>query len=206
MNDLKRVLLAVVVAVSFAVLIRVFVIEAYRIPSTSMKPTLEPGDTVFVYKWGFGSTKASQVPNLGTVIVYNSPKEPAKDYIKRLIAKGGDRVDLKRGEIYINGNSIKLSGKSGLCHEEVIGQIKFDGCWDPPILKDFGPIIIEKDHYFVIGDSRSESVIPWEIILPQAIRGIAWRVWISVEPTDPMGAPESWFSRFRFERMLKRVE
>src|SRR6476646_4023800 len=114
---------AVIAAVIVALFIRFFVIEAYRIPSTSMRPTLEPGDTIFVSKWPFGlrfpwSTDAftkGRAPTRGEVVVFSSPYEPERDYIKRVVAIPGDTVEMKRGHVILNGKDLTLpTGKNDL--------------------------------------------------------------------------------------------
>jgi signal peptidase I len=102
---------AVLAAVIVALCIRFFVIEAYRIPSTSMHPTLEAGDTIFVAKWPFGlrfpwsdeKTTEGRQPRHGDVVVYSMPGDTSRDYIKRVMALPGDRVQLQHGHFILNG-------------------------------------------------------------------------------------------------------
>src|SRR6185503_10218972 len=81
---------AVLVAVVVALVIRVFLIEAYKIPSSSMRPALEPGDTIFVSKLEFK-------PDYGQVVVFSLPADPRRDFIKRIIGLPGDTVQMKKG-------------------------------------------------------------------------------------------------------------
>jgi signal peptidase I len=105
-------------SIGFAVLIalglRAFVIEAFKIPSSSMYPTLEIGDHIFVNKFIYGiripwtTTKFFQLrsPERGEVIVFIMPCEPSRDFIKRVIAVAGDTVEVRCDVVYVNGKAI----------------------------------------------------------------------------------------------------
>ncbi|HSD89826.1 MAG TPA: signal peptidase I, partial [Kofleriaceae bacterium] len=98
-------------AVLIAFALRAFVIEAFKIPSSSMYPTLEIGDHIFVNKFIYGiripwtSTKFFQFrgPDRGEVIVFIYPCDPDRDYIKRVIALAGDTVEVRCNVVYVNG-------------------------------------------------------------------------------------------------------
>jgi signal peptidase I len=105
-------------SIGFAVLIalglRAFVIEAFKIPSSSMYPTLEIGDHIFVNKFIYGvripytTTKLFQLrePKRGEVIVFIYPCEPDRDYIKRVVATAGDTVEVRCNVLYVNGEAV----------------------------------------------------------------------------------------------------
>src|SRR3954464_10345569 len=101
---------SLVVAVLLALALRAFVIEAFKIPSSSMYPTLEIGDHIFVNKFIYGlripwtSTKFLELraPKRGEVIVFMQPCEPDRDYIKRVVATAGDTVEVRCGVLYVN--------------------------------------------------------------------------------------------------------
>jgi signal peptidase I len=98
-------------AILIAILLRGFVVEAFKIPSGSMLPTMEIGDHIFVNKVVYGVrlpwTKIKllpwRTPERGEVIVFINPCTPDKDYIKRVIALGGDTVEVRCDRIYVNG-------------------------------------------------------------------------------------------------------
>lgn len=102
---------AVLWAVGIAILLRSFVIEAYKIPSGSMLPTLQIGDHIFVNKFVYGfqipltTTKFLQWkhPHRGDVIVFKYPEDTDKDYIKRVIGEPGDVIDVRGEDLYVNG-------------------------------------------------------------------------------------------------------
>jgi len=163
-NDLKgslgRVLAsewgdAVIFALILALFIRSFIIQAFKIPSGSMRMTLIEGDRLMVNKLRYGPkvpfTKDKRLPGFtepkrGDVIVFIYPADPSRDFIKRLIGLGGDSVEIKEGNIYVNGNII-----------------------EDPVIKDnfyynrgeYGKegesITIPEGQYFVLGDNSGSS-------------------------------------------------
>jgi len=101
-------------AVLIALCLRAFVIEAFKIPSSSMYPTLEIGDHIFVNKFIYGvripwtNTKLFELrgPKRGEVIVFMQPCMPDKDYIKRVVATAGDTVEVRCNVLYVNGAAV----------------------------------------------------------------------------------------------------
>jgi signal peptidase I len=101
-------------AVLIALALRAFVVEAFKIPSSSMYPTLEIGDHIFVNKFIYGvripwtRTKLFELrgPKRGEVIVFIYPCDPDRDYIKRVIALAGDTVEVRCNVVYVNGEAI----------------------------------------------------------------------------------------------------
>ena len=101
-------------AVLIALALRAFVVEAFKIPSSSMYPTLEIGDHIFVNKFLYGigipwtNVKLFQLrgPKRGEVIVFKYPCEPDRDYIKRVVALAGDTVEVRCHVVYINGTAV----------------------------------------------------------------------------------------------------
>ena len=130
-------------AVLIALALRAFVIEAFKIPSSSMYPTLEIGDHIFVNKFIYGvripwtSTKLFELraPKHGEVIVFMQPCQPERDYIKRVIATAGETVEVRCNVVYVNGKAIPnaLIEKS-VPHELLdphvpLAQLAGQGCW-----------------------------------------------------------------------------
>jgi signal peptidase I len=110
----------VVIALAIATVLRVVVFQPYTIPSSSMEPGLVTGDYVVVSKWSYGWSRASfpfnppifhgrifgRDPARGDVVVFRLPRDPDEAYIKRLIGLPGDRVQVIRGAVYVNGKPI----------------------------------------------------------------------------------------------------
>lgn len=205
---------AILAAVIIAVFIRIFVIEAYRIPTSAMHPTLEPGDTIFVAKWPLGFNRKV---GRGDVLVFAAPTDPDRDYIKRAIAIAGDTVEVRKGHVTLNGKPLTLpdSRKDAACGREQVpaGELArtHDVCWEQPVGEDFGPEKVPEGSVFVLGDLRTQSPLDlkkrrtWGIIPVALIKGKARWIWLSIEPHDP-GMSAVRFPNFRFERMFRRIE
>ncbi len=104
-----------------AIIFRSFLLEPFNIPSGSMIPTLHVGDHIFVEKWAYGYSRYSfpfgswklwdgrffaSEPEIGDVIVFRNPINESQDYVKRLIGRPGDTVQVKQGRLYINGEIV----------------------------------------------------------------------------------------------------
>lgn len=111
------------VAVIIALLLRAFVLEAFKIPSSSMIPTLEIGDHIFVNKavygpripWTEDRLFHLRGPERGEVVVFKFPCEPDKDFIKRVVAVAGDRVEVRCGLLHVNGKPVDRTELAGAC-------------------------------------------------------------------------------------------
>ncbi|MDP2913192.1 MAG: signal peptidase I [Candidatus Omnitrophota bacterium] len=107
---------ALIVALALALFIQTFFIQAFKIPSGSMIPAFEVGDRIFVNKFLYSSRvpfinlklpiPSFREPKRGDIIVFVSPEDPKKDFVKRLIAVSGETVEIRQGKIYINGKTI----------------------------------------------------------------------------------------------------
>ncbi len=135
--------------------------DHYIVPSGSMEPTLIPGDRVLVDKTSFGlRLPFSQIvlisgesPRAGDVVIFDSPEDGIR-LIKRVVALGGDQVELRNGKLQINGES--LAADAGASEE------RFDATSAHISLehgggRDFGPTTVPDGHLMVLGDSRGNS-------------------------------------------------
>ena len=130
----------VILLVSFALVfgfVRPFVVEAFYIPSESMVPTLRVGDRVLVNKFIYRFSE----PQRGDVVVFKSVEGDNEDLIKRVVGVPGDRISVRRGKLYVNGEPQK---------EPYVNK-KF------PDRSYFAPKTVPKDHVFVMGDNRANS-------------------------------------------------
>jgi signal peptidase I len=173
----------VVLAVLIALFIRTFVIQAFKIPSGSMEPTLQVGDYLMVNKFIYGikipltETKVFQFmnPQRGDVIVFPYPVDPSKDFIKRVIGMGGEKVEIIQSKIYINDRLI--SDPWG--HFEIIGSEEY-----LQRIENFGPVVVPKDSLFVMGDNRnnSEDSRFWGFLRVNTVVGKAFILYFSWNP------------------------
>jgi len=112
------------VAVLIALFLRAFVVEAFKIPSASMIPTMQIGDFIFVNKFLYGvrvpytKTKLFEVrkPHRGEVIVFMQPCTPERDFIKRIVATEGDTVEVRCEVLYVNGKPMPSTLHDRKCH------------------------------------------------------------------------------------------
>lgn len=173
--------------VILAVLVlRSFLVEPFRIPSSSMMPTLLIGDFILVNKYAYGvrlpvlNTKVIDIgePQRGDVVVFKYPQNPSIDYIKRVIGVPGDRIDYRRKVLHINGEPTRqtpigrYSGVGASAYENGALEI-MEGLDEVehsilvrPAAPDFasgcqqllrGAIMVPEGHYFVMGDNRDNS-------------------------------------------------
>ncbi len=152
---LKEYLEAIVTALLIALVIRAYVVQAFKIPSGSMIPTLLVGDHLLVNKFIYGiklpfTDKRILVikkPQRGDIIVFKYPEDPSRDFIKRVIAVEGDVVEEKNKVVYVNGQPLS---------EPYIQHT--DRNRNPFEPRDnFGPYIVPKNKLFVMGDNRDQS-------------------------------------------------
>ena len=99
---LKEWVEPIIVAIVLALIIRTFVVQAFKIPTGSMRPTLIEGDRILVSKFIYRFKE----PRQGDIIVFKSPEDKKKDFIKRLIGLPGDTVEISNGSILINDKAV----------------------------------------------------------------------------------------------------
>jgi signal peptidase I len=172
---------AILVAILIALFIRTFVVQAFKIPSGSMKQTLQIGDHILVNKFVFGvkipywnkTIIPIKSPQRNDIIVFKYPVDPNKDFIKRVIGVGGDVVESRDKQLYVNHKLLN--------HD-------FGVHTDPHILSgsnkkrdNFGPITVPQNALFVMGDNRDESFDSrfWGFVDLKAVNGKAFMVYWS---------------------------
>lgn len=136
--------------------------DHYVVPTSSMEYTLIPGDRVLVNKLAYGLrvpflgwelTDGQQAPARGEVVVFDSP-ETGKRLIKRVVAIGGDTVEIRGEHLVLNGRSTALPGQEQL---EVIGDRRVELNLSAGSGPGFGPKTISPGHVLVMGDYRGNS-------------------------------------------------
>ena len=156
-SKLREYIEAILLAVVIAFFIRTFVIQAYKIPSGSMKPTLQIGDHILVSKFNYGvkipflrSTLIPiGTPKRGDILVFIYPEDRSKDFIKRVIGLPGDTIEIRNKKIFLN--SLPLNDTHGVYVDNLI----IPGSVQPR--DNFGPVTVPEDSIFVMGDNRDES-------------------------------------------------
>ncbi len=199
------------IAAVVALFIRQFIVEAFKIPSGSMIPTLTIGDHLLVNKFIYGPripfTDSRfftwEQPMRGDIIVFKFPENESKDFIKRVVGLPGDKIEIKNGVLFINDQPVKVtelsaydSGDQGagppyyrkpILLQEQLGAVNHRILY----LHDqsgynFGPILVPKDSVFVMGDNRDNSQDSryWGFVKENKILGKALIIYWSWDGND----------------------
>lgn len=169
---------ALIVALVLALIIRTFVVQAFKIPSESMLQTLQVGDHLLASKFAYGVKipftdkyiYEGTDPQRGDIIIFQYPNDPSVDYIKRVIGVPGDVIEMRDKQLYRNGQPVK---------EDYIRNTDPDGV--EPLRDNYAPVTVPPGKYFVMGDNRDNSLDSrfWGFVDRKAIRAKAWRIYWS---------------------------
>jgi signal peptidase I len=221
------------VAIAVALLLRAFVVEAFQIPSGSMIPTLEVGDHIFVSKFSYGlsipftDTKILQYgePKRGDVIVFKWPVDTSTDYIKRVVGLPGDTVEVRQGQLFVNGNEIHRERVPVRCHYseistagvpddhdcehwlETLGNKVHDTILEPSHpAADHPRLVVPAGEVFVMGDNRDNSYDSrkWGTVKMNLIKGRALIIWWSRGNSKPWDLV-AWVQAIRWRRFFSVV-
>ena len=147
---------SIVIALAIAIFIQTFIVQAFKIPSGSMIPTFQIGDRIFVNKFLYSARVPFvnwrlpildiKEPKRGDIIVFASPEDPKKDFVKRLIAFGGEKVEIRDGKVLVNGHALEEESFRGVYYYNA---------------GDYGAqnkvIMVPADSYFALGDNSANS-------------------------------------------------
>lgn len=194
-------------AIVLFLIVRTFVLQAFRIPSESMEDTLLKGDFLFVNKFLYGAKVpgiGSRLPGFrdmrrGDVVVFKNPSDRRTDYIKRCVAIEGDTVEVRNNVLYVNGDPqeepyVKLSGPAA--------PAAMNWPWDAP------SYIVPEDHFFAMGDNRNNSRdsrffaehnAPTSAVPEELVVGKAMFIYCSLDPARYYLVP-------RLSRMFRAVK
>lgn len=239
-EDMGEFFKTALIAILLALFIRTFFYEPFNIPSGSMLPTLEVGDYLFVSKPTYGYSKYSfpfgivnyegryggSLPQRGDAAVFKLPSNPSIDYIKRVIGLPGDRIQVRGGRLYINGEvvdrepvGLKRVNKYGDYEVAMMEYIETlpGGVMhriyeetDNGDLDNTPEYIVPEGHYFMMGDNRDNSqdsrvqalvgFVPVENIV-----GRADILFFSIEESASLFKPWEWPFVIRYGRILQLI-
>lgn len=206
------------VAIIIVVIIRSFIVQAYRIPSGSMEPTLLIGDFLLVTRFNYGMkiplTDIYIVrwgrPKRGDIIVFRYPMDHSKNFIKRVIGVEGDRIEIREKKVYVNGEMIDEP------YAQFIDPFVFSQRERNPARQFFcpegiencnrdyyGPIIVPNHKLFVMGDNRDNSNDSryWGFVDIDEVQGKAWRIYFSWD-----GNSVNIFKKIRWGRIGMKIK
>ena len=189
-SELGQYLYSILTVVGLFLVIRTGVVQAFYIPSSSMEDTLLVGDYLLANKFIYGvpvdvpltsislfRLPALKEPQPGDIVIFRSPQDEGRDLIKRCVAVGGQQVEIVNKVLYVDGEPVQ----------------------DPPLTKyadrrlfpaerssrdNFGPYIVPKDHFFMMGDNRDNSQDSryFRAVPKRLIKGKAMNIYWSWEP------------------------
>jgi signal peptidase I len=215
----------VTVSLVMFILIKTFVMEAFKIPSGSMERTLLVGDFLLVNKLVYGAEvplvnrrlPALRTPRRGDVIVFEWPKDRTKNFVKRLVGLAGDTLAMRDGILIRNGVAL---AEPYVTHSDP----ETDPVWEEfrwqsdflvrtagaavayhPSRNNWGPLIVPQEHYFVLGDNRDNSLDSryWGFVPDSLLRGRPEVVYFSfaADSSDDF----AWLTHVRWTRLGERV-
>jgi len=200
-SSLRENIEAITLAIILALFIRTFVVQAFKIPSGSMKETLLVGDHILVNKFIYGIKipfiKKTLIPiknpQREDIIVFKYPIDPKKDFIKRVIGIPGDVIEIRDKQIFINGKNF--------------GDKVYESYKDPDKIPaesshrdNYGPVTVPLESLFVMGDNRDNSHDSrfWGFVPLEDVKGKAFLIyWSSV-------LPRGWIWNWNWETLILR--
>jgi signal peptidase I len=234
-ENIKTIVYAGLIAIG----IRTFAYEPFNIPSGSMIPTLLVGDYLFVAKYSYGYSHFSlpfslelfsgrifgRLPQRGDVVVFKYPRDTSIDYIKRIVGLPGDRIQVRQGQLYINGDLVPrqaegdyVTDDSGIhmvlrrYQETLPGGVQHDilKATDEGEMNNTPEYLVPPDHVFAMGDNRDNSAdsrfmngvgfVPVENLV-----GRAEIMFFSVDAEDPWWEVWEWPFEIRWSRLMRPI-
>lgn len=210
---------SLVIAFLLFLVIRTFVIEAFRIPTASMEQTLLVGDFLLVNKAVYGAQVPGttvrlpgfEAPERGDVVVFTPPHEPDKNYVKRLVGLPGDTLEMRDKVLFRNRTIVP---EPYARHHDPLDarapamrwQLHYlpgpaDRSSYRPTRDNWGPLIVPTGHFFVLGDNRddSEDSRYWGFVGGESLKGKPLVVYYSFNPRTLRSAP--WITQIRWDRI-----
>jgi signal peptidase I len=163
---------AFIIAILLALVIRTFVVQAFKIPSGSMLPTLQIGDHILVNKFLYYFEPIRR----GDIIVFKFPQDESRDFIKRVIGLPGDTIEVRDKQVLVNGQAL---AEPYAAFED--GSVARSG-----EREHFGPVAIPPGKLFMMGDNRDHSMDSryWGLLDTQKVKGKAFIIYFSVRSDD----------------------
>jgi signal peptidase I len=211
---------SVQLAIILFLVVRAFLVEAFKIPSGSMEGTLLVGDFLLVNKLVYGAEvpftgthlPAVRNPALGDVVVFQWPEDPAKNFVKRLVGLPQDTLEMRDGILWRNGFEQRepYAQRAPMGFDPAGDEFRWQRDFvapavDPrgynPTRNDWGPLVVPAQHYFVLGDNRDNSLDSryWGFVPDSLVRGSPIFVYYSYAPDS--GQAFDWLTRVRWQRL-----
>ncbi len=191
----------------FVFFVMTFVVQAFQIPTGSMEPTLLVGDFLLVNKLAYvrpvlpleGIILPRKPLARKDIVVFKYPKELTKDFVKRVIALEGEKLEIRDKQIYINDRPIDEPYK---VHSDSQVFAKNDAYhYDDVIRDNYGPVVVPPGHCFVMGDNRDNSADSryWGFLPLSYVKGKPWVIYFSY------GAERDAWQKTSLQARLKKI-
>jgi signal peptidase I len=193
----RQVAEALLAAILLAAYARTFLLQPFRIPSSSMAPALVAGDQLLVNRFVYGPTRwawerrwlPARLPRRGDVAVFRYPRDPRIPYVKRVLALPGETVALRRRELFVDDHP---QDERGYAHHGDAAVYPDSVLVDPFYGRrdNYGPVVVPAASYFVLGDNRELSADSrfWGFVPRSHLLGRALAVYWSWRPAEPDGS------------------
>jgi len=243
LHETWEIVKTIAIALLVALVLRVFLFQPFTIPSASMEPTLLEGDYIIVSKFAYGYSRHSapfsppvlegrvlaRQPKRGDIVVFKLPRDGRTDYIKRLVGLPGDRIQVREGAVYVNGEAVnRAAAGQGVAQSPFGIERPVDRYRETLdngrsyITHDLGPdgevdntdvYVVPAGHFFMMGDNRDNSVdsryppefgvgfVPFENLV-----GKAEMILFSWNAEASLFQPWTWFSEVRPSRFFTQLK
>jgi signal peptidase I len=189
---------ALIFAFVIAMLVRTFLFAPFKIPSASMVNTIEVGDHIFATMYSYGLhipfTDVRLFPNTpqrGEIVIFPFPGDPSIDYIKRVVATGGETLEVRGRTVFVNGKALD---EPYVYYDSTRAAGFGESCEG---LRYCGPLTVPPHHLFVMGDNRLDSADSrvWGFVDEDTVKGRGRIIYWSHDPREGL------FSGYRFTRL-----
>jgi len=212
------------ISVALFLVLRTFIVEAFKIPSGSMEHTLLIGDFLLVNKLAYGADipfthrrlPALREPQRGDVMVFIAPEDPTKTYVKRLVGLPGDTLEMKEGKLWRNRQPLDeqyvwhTAPEVDRVEDRFRWQRRFVVHADAsvgyyPSRNNWGPLVVPGMNYFVLGDNRDNSSDSryWGFVPDSLVKGRPFVIYYSYAPDSSQSL--AWLTRIRWGRLGELV-
>ncbi|OGD13029.1 MAG: signal peptidase I [Candidatus Aminicenantes bacterium RBG_16_66_30] len=171
----------------FVFFVMTFVVQAFQIPTGSMEPTLLVGDFLLVNKIAYAhprlplenSILANRPIERGSIVVFKYPKDLTKDFVKRVIALEGEKVEIREKQVFINDKPLDEPYKVHIDSEVHSKNDVYN--YDDVIRDNYGPVTVPPGHIFAMGDNRDNSLDSryWGFVPLASVKGRPWVIYFS---------------------------